>query len=350
MQKRLNIKAFSEKAGYSVATVSRALNQQTASMVKEETRRKIQQLAAQLNFVPHPSARVLRRTNPAPIAVLLPQKEHIFLSEYYGQLLMGILQFTSARGQAVYAMAFKPDPNDFIARLNEVSVGCDGIIYLSDPITTQQVESLTELHQPFVFPTSCLARDVSEASLKTPVFGLDDVSGSQVATEHLISLGHRNIAFLGGPSNKRDAVLRRQGYELAMKKHRLKVRPEWMFEAGYFFQAGFEVARNFRKLMPTVTAVVSASDESALGFMHMLQSEGIHCPRDVSITGFDDLLWASRYTPSLTTIRQPLLEMASTAVEMVTEMQQGNGKRAKIPNRLFKPTLVIRASTAAPNI
>lgn len=319
-------------------------------MVKPTTRREIQRLATELNFAPHPGARVLRRSSPAPIAVLLPRKENIFLSEYYARLLMGIMHNTSSKGQAVYAMAFKPKPEDFIAQLNAVSVGCDGIIYLSDSLTPEMSASLAKLHQPFVCPTSCLATNVSESCVGAPVFGLNDLMGGRIATEYLISLGHRRIAFLAGPANKRDAQERRRGFEQAMRRKKLELHPEWIVEAAYTFQAGVDVAWQFKSLIKKegVTAVVCTSDEAALGLMHELNVMKIRCPRDVSIIGYDDLQWSSRYAPSLSTIRQPFMDMATAAVEMVAEQQGGEVKKADVPDRLFEPTLIIRESTTAP--
>ncbi|WOO41613.1 LacI family DNA-binding transcriptional regulator [Rubellicoccus peritrichatus] len=349
MSKRINIRSFSEKIGYSAATVSRALNPQTAHLVKEKTRLKIQDLAAQHDFVPHPGARILRRTSPAPIAVLLLQLEHLFLSEYYSRLLMGILRETSLKGQAVYAMDFKANPSNFREQLNAATVGCSGIIYLSDPLNSEMLKQLELLHQPFVCATGNLTVGINEKKVKPPVFGLDEIAGGHLVAEHLIGLGHKKIALINGPNTNHDAQRRRKGFELAMKEKSLPLPPEWNFTTGFNFEAGFEMAKEIKTLLSEVTAVVCGSDEIALGLIHGLEAEGINCPQDVSITGYDDLLWASRYTPALTTVRQPLMDMAVSAVQMISDLHAKPSGANKVKSKFFKPELILRETTAAPN-
>jgi DNA-binding LacI/PurR family transcriptional regulator len=341
MSRRLNIHLFSKQTGYSVATVSRALNPQTAAMVKPETRQKIQELAAKLNFVPHPGARVLRRRRLAPIAVLVREKECLHLSDYYSKLLMGVLAQASKRGQAVHAMSFTPREDNFIDQLNEATVGCDAIIYLSDPLTASMQSQLTDLHRPFISTPSALSSEMEESHSKTPVFGLNELAGGHLIAQHLIDLGHRNIAFIGGPLLNHDAYRRKQGFELAMQQNNIPVHAEWMFECLFDFDSATQLAPKIQSLLGDITAVVCASDEVALGLIHKLSLLGVACPRDISVTGYDDLQWASRSTPTLTTIRQPLMRMASITMKMIDELKDGQS----ISNQLFDPELMAREST-----
>jgi DNA-binding LacI/PurR family transcriptional regulator len=346
MGKRLNIKTFSAQAGYSVATVSRALNPQTAAMVKSTTREKIQELAAALDFVPHPGARVLRRSRPAPIAVLLREKKELFLSEYYSQLLMGIMHESSKLGQVVHAMAFKPSETNLREQLNEMTVGCCGIIYLSDPLTEAMLLDLGHLHRPFVSTTDNLLIDAKGEILKMPVFGLDEFAGGRLVTQHLIDLGHRNIAYLGGPERSHDSWMRRQGFESALHDAGLSLRPEWYLEGTFDFECGAAAVPRVHAMIGEVTAIVCSCDEQALGLLRELSLRGVRCPEDISVTGYDDLQWASRFTPALTTVRQPLVEMAATAVQMVNEPKLRVDALGPQANRLFIPELVVRGSTA----
>jgi DNA-binding LacI/PurR family transcriptional regulator len=342
MPKRLNIHTFSKEAGYSVATVSRALNPQTAAMVKPETRQKIQKLAAKLNFVPNAGARVLRRRRLAPVAVLLREKKGLFLSEYYSKLLMGILAEASKRGQAVHAISFTPRKDDFLDQLNEATVGCEAIIYLSDSLTAAMQSQLTNLHRPFISTPSGLTSTMEESQSKVPIFGLNELAGGQLITQHLIDLGHKQIAYIGGPSVNHDASRRKEGFVLAMQQSNLPIRTEWMFERTFDFKSGTELAAHIQSLLGEATAVACASDEVALGLIHGLTQLGASCPQDVSITGYDDLQWASRYLPTLTTIRQPLMRMASITMQMIDDLKAGKS----ISNHLYEPELLVRDSTA----
>ncbi len=347
MAKRLNIVSFSKQAGVSVATVSRALNPKTAHMVKEETRRRIQDLAVQLDFIPHPGARMLRGSSLAPIAVLLREKERIFLSEYYAQLLTGIIQASSARGKAVHTISFTPDSSDFNDQLNAATTGCKGIIYLSEPLTLRRIIGLERLRIPFVANAGSLPPGLDINDLNIPVFGVDNVKGGRLATEHLISLGHRNIALLNGPSAQRDARKRCEGFESAMTEHGLTVRSDWCFNVPFTFESGVEAAQQIQPILSDVTAVVCGSDELAMGLMRGLAAKGIRCPADVSLTGYDDALWAARHSPAVTTIQQPWMKMTDTAVQMIMDLRRTGTEQERTASVLFEPELIVRETTAA---
>lgn len=311
-------------------------------MVKPETRQKIQKLAAKLHFVPNAGARVLRRRRPAPIAILLREKKELFLSEYYSKLLMGILAEASRRGQAVHAMSFTPREDDFLNQINEATVGCDAIVYLSAPLTTAMQSQLPNLHRPFISTPSGLITSMDESQSNVPIFGLNELAGGQLITQHLIDLGHKNIAYIGGPSLNHDASRRKQGFVLSLQQSNLPIRDEWIFERTFDFKSGDELAPRIQSLIGEITAVTCASDEVALGLIHGLTQLGISCPEDISITGYDDLQWASRTLPTLTTIRQPLMRMASITMQMIDALKAGKS----IGNQLFEPELLVRDSTA----
>ena len=348
MSKRLNIISFAKEAGVSVATVSRALNPKTADKVKEETRRRIQDLAAQLDFIPHPGARALRGSSAAPIAVLLRQKERIFLSEYYAQLLTGIIHASSEQGQAVHTISFTPDSSDFNDQLNAAAVGCAGIIYLSEPLTLRRIIGLERLRTPFVTNAGSLPPGLDIEDLNIPVFGVDNIKGGRLATEHLISLGHKKIALLNGPTAQRDALKRREGFELAMAENGLATRSDWCLNEPFTFESGVAAAQRIQPLLPEITAVVCGSDELAMGLIRGLAEKGISCPTDISVTGYDDALWAARHSPSVTTIQQPWMKMTNAAVQMLMDLRQRGTEKKPATSTLFDPKLIERETTAAP--
>jgi len=345
---QLNIITFAKKAGVSVATVSRAMNPKTAHMVKEKTRSEILDLAAKLNFTPHPGARALRKSSAAPIAVLLRRKQDILLSEYYSRLLNGIIHTATAKGTAVHTIIFEADSSDFNDQLNAVALGCAGVIYLSDPPSMRALYGLERLHMPFVIVAGSLPVELDSDEVSIPVFEANDFAGSRLATEHLIALGHRNIAILSGPLGQRDAKKRRDGFETAMTDHELVVRSDWCLEAGFAFESGLAKADQIAALLPEVTAVVCGNDELAMGLIRGLSTKGIQCPDDVSVTGYDDALWAGRHAPSVTTVRQPWLKMAESAVQMVVDLRQEGMAERKSRSVLIEPELVVRETTSSP--
>jgi len=346
----MNIITFSEKAGVSVATVSRALNPKTSHIVKTETRRRILDLAAELNFVPNPGARVLRGNTRAPIAILLRNKDKIFLSEYYARLLSGIVNTAAEKKQAVHVMAFTPDPtSDFNEQVTAATVGCGGIIYLSEALSAKTLFGLERLHQPFVALSNCLPPGLDALELTFPVFGVEEFRGGCLAMEHLIGLGHKRIALLNGPSNRRDVHERCEGFESSMTQNNLVVRSDWCFNEDFSFESGVAAAERIYPLLNKVTAVACGNDEQAMGLIRGLASKGVSCPREISVTGFDDALWASRHSPSLTTIRQPWMRMAEASVRMVQDLWgKKREERSRADISLYEPELIIRETTASP--
>ncbi len=320
------------------------MNPRTAHLVKDDTRARIQGLAAELNFVPHPGARVLRGTARAPVAILLRSKKRIFLSEYYARLLSGIMHFAEEQKQSVHVIGFALDrSSDINDQLTAATVGCGGIIYLAGSLSVREIVSLEKLSQPFVTISSSLPRGLDMSEFDIPVFGVQDFEGGKMVTKHLIDQGHREIALLSGPTNRRDVSERIDGFESAMMESGLAVRAEQQLSEDLSFEGGLAATQYIVSLLDRVTAVVCGSDEQALGLISGFKQAGIKCPEQVSVTGYDDALWASRHSPSLTTIRQPWMELSEAAVSLLHQSASGLDK--PIPPALFVPELIVRETT-----
>jgi LacI family transcriptional regulator len=177
--------------------------------------------------------------------------------------------------------------------------------------------------------------------------GSTNFAGGLAATEHLLSLGHRRIAYLGGPAASACNQARMQGYRAAMDAAGAPV-PEGYVRAGEFgYEDGFVGGAVFLDLPQPPTAVFAGSDETAAGVIEAARARGLRIPEDLSVVGFDDSQVAWFSSPPLTTVRQPLQEMGGVALR--TALRLANGEKLDSHHVELATELVVRRSTAPPS-
>ena len=171
---------------------------------------------------------------------------------------------------------------------------------------------------------------------------IDDIAGGIMATEYLIKLGHRRIAHITGPLTTRSALNRLKGYQLALKNYNIEYDNELIGEGDFRIKGGYQVMKRFLKLTKLPTAIFAANDLLALGAMQAIQKKNFYIPEKFSVIGFNDIELASFVYPSLTTIRQPILEMGNLAVKMLLKIIIDNEFNQK--KVILRPKLIIRES------
>jgi len=345
---RAGIVQIAEKLGISPSTVSRALRPETAHLVREDSRKQILELAEKQNYTPHAGARMMRQGVNATLSVVVPMDENIFFSEYYGRFLSGVLHSASSRGWDVHISALKRVPTaDFRQTMQYMGMDSSGVIYLAEPLSKAEVQQLKGYRRPFVMTKSALPSEIATSEIGVPVVGVDNVSGAQSAASLLLQLGHRRIGLILGPDSSRDAHERRVGYLDVLEKSGTAPSPEWIHVGPFCSETGREgMARLFSK-PDGPTAVCCASDEIAFGAILAASELGLRCPEDISIIGFDDGLWATACKPALTTVRQPLSDLAERAVSLVVEAANTDPKTRRLIQYDLAASLVIRGSTQA---
>jgi LacI family transcriptional regulator len=172
--------------------------------------------------------------------------------------------------------------------------------------------------------------------------GIDERDGGRAIGQHLIALGHRRLGFLKGPPDHRAAVLRYDGFVDAMHDASLDSDP-WTAEGDFTFKSGVEAAEKLLRESNQVTALACANDDMAAGAMLALHRAGLEIPSAISVTGFDDTPMSEITWPPLTTVRQPIKDLAERAVHLLLEAN-GSVQREEVPHGL-----VVRESTAPPN-
>ena len=348
---RDGIVQIAARLGVSPSMVSRALRPETAHLVRADRRKGILDLAERLHFSPNPGARILRKGLNSTLTVVVPLDENIFFSEYYGRFLSGTLHAAAARGWGVHISTLRRAPGaDFREAMQHLSLDTSGIIYLAEPLTHADMQRLQGYRRPFVLTKSAMPADGDTGDLGVPVVGVDNFAGAQSAASLLLQLGHRRIGLILGPTVSRDAHERRLGYLRALEKGGLLPRPEWIFEGPFGAETGRAGMTRLLEGYERPTAVCCASDEIAFGAIHAARVVGVRCPEDISIIGFDDGLWATACRPALTTIRQPLADLAERAVGLLVEAATSPGKSQRTVLNDLPAAMVIRESTQSMSV
>ena len=345
---RAGIVQIAARLGVSPSTVSRALRPETAHLVQAGRRKEILDLAEQQRFSPNPGARMLRKGVNATLTVVVPLDENIFFSEFYGRFLAGALHAAAARDWDVHICTLHARKGaDFRETMQHLGLDTSGVIYLAEPLSRSAVEQLRGYRRPLVLTRSCLPPGLAMRDIGAPVVGVDNVGGARSAASLLLQLGHRRIGLLLGPPTSSDAAERKSGYLEILERGGVAPKPQWIFEGPFNTEGGRAGMNAMLRLENRPTAYCCANDEIAFGAIDAARAAGLECPRDFSVVGFDDGLWATASRPALTTVRQPLAELSERAVGLIVEAATAPGK-VILPGQGDMPAaLVIRDSTRA---
>lgn len=326
-----NIYDVAKLAGVSHQTVSRVIN--NADYIKEDTRSKVQSAMQELGYVPNAAARALVTAKSKIVGILVSD------IVYHGPAGMMHAMEKEARRGGFFAISASVDPldNDSIAQgiQHLRRLGIEGLVVITPQSdSVQAVERLVK-DIPVVFIDS--PNNSKELSAE-----LDNYEGAKRATEHLISLGHKNIVHVAGPSGWFDSAPRVAGYEDAMRSARLQPK---VFPGDWTVPTGYEIGKNLELDKSKVTAIFAANDQLALGLMRALRQRGYSVPDRVSVIGFDDVPEAAYYEPPLTTMRPDFAELGRVAMEM---MLGSINREETMRADTLVPELIVRESTAIP--
>lgn len=321
--------------GLSAMTVSRALNGHPD--VKEETRQKVLAWAAQRNYRPNRWARSLVTRKSQIIGIVIPDITHNFFSE----ITRSVQEIIEPHG---YDLMLCHTHGDSAREQGVIDtlVGnhVDGLVVASEQPedNPEFFVNLAKEHVPYVLV------DRFFPSLSAIQIRADDFAIGKLATEYLISLGHRRIAHLDGRQIS-PSRLRREGYLAAMAAHELPVDPRWVVGSDYSHDGGVRAMQTLLALDPRPTAVCCGNDVSAMGAIRACRDAGLSVPQDMSITGAGSIEGAYHPVPFLTTMDWPLRELGHQAGELLLEAIRGNNDVQPI-ERIYEPHLLVRQSTS----
>jgi LacI family transcriptional regulator len=328
----VTIEEVAQLAGVSPSTVSRILNgTATVSGAKQQA---VADAIAQLGFVPNPMARGLATGRTLSIGVVTQAID----SPFYAVALRGIEDELDKAGYSPLFVSGHWDATQE-ARCIDVlrSRRVDGLIVLTGRLSDASLRNVAK-SLPVV---------VTGRKLKAPglyALDFDNIQGSRLATEHLLGLGHRRIAFIAGDPLHPDAKARERGYREALEAAGVAFDPSLVVQGAYQEEGGRLAVEQLLTAKRRFSALFSANDQMALGALLSLHRHGLRVPQDVSVVGFDDLQVSMYVSPPLTTVRQPVQDLGRLAAQAVLALLQGRTPTAVLPS----PVLVVRDSTSAP--
>jgi LacI family transcriptional regulator len=327
------IKDVAREAGVSVATVSRVMNGHAA--VTPETRERIQRIAAELRFTPSSAARSLITRRTHTVGALLPDLH----GEFFSELIRGIDLAARARGLHLLVSSSHDNAAEAAAALRAMHGRVDGLLVMSPHVDASFLGNLPPGLPAVLMNTG--VDDAQHAALRVDNFG-----GAQAMMRHLVSVGHRRIAFIAGPVPNHEAQERLRGYRSALAEL-LPGTPELVLQGDFTDASGERAGQEVLALAQRPDAIFAANDMTALGCLASLNRAGLEVPRDIALAGFDDIPICRYVRPALTTVRVPIVELGALALaELATAIEAPPG-RPPAPPRTLRAELVVRQSSQA---
>ena len=318
-------------AGVSLATVSRVMNKN--AKVSDKTRKKVLDAMAELGYRPNAVAQSLASNRSNSIGILVSELK----GQFYGAMLSGIESEFRDAGKHVIITAGHANEADEIDGIEFlIDRSCDALILHVEAVSDEYLVQLSKGAIPFVV----INRNIDE--IADNCISLDNEKGGYLATKALIEKGHKDIAYISGPMWKEDALERLAGHKKALAEHNLEFSEKLLVEGNYR-QSGAVKGMNYLLGQDKkFTAAVCANDETASGAMTVCREHGLKIPDDISIVGYDNIIFAGHLYPKLTTIDYPIIEMGHMAAKL-TLKNTYQVKNLPIKN-LFDPKLITRDS------
>lgn len=328
------IKQVAARAGVSSATVSHVIN--GTRYVSETVREQVQKAMDELGYRPNALARSLRSGITHTLGLILPDSANPFFAEVGHSI-------ETAAFEAGYSVILCNTENDFEKESLYMDVltkkQVDGIIFVTTGERSDSLKNLVEMK----IPTVVMDRDFP--GLELDVVLADNLQGGVLATQHLISLGHKRIGCIAGPSSINPSSRRLAGYRRALQAAGLVVEPELITNGDFHPESGWEVGHAMLSKQNAPTAIFACNDLMAMGALRAATELGLRVPDDLALVGYDDIELASYTNPPLTTIKQPKSEMGLAVLNFLLSRIQD--KQSAPQSALLPVSLIIRDSCGA---
>ncbi|MBF0522138.1 MAG: LacI family DNA-binding transcriptional regulator [Candidatus Omnitrophica bacterium] len=328
-KKKVSISDVAQRAGVSITTVSRVIN--NVPTVSKKNRIKVEEAIAHLHFQPDVSAQRLASGVNNSIGLVIPGYPGIFHSFYAIEVIRGVgHSCETLQLDMVFHITNGLNP------LNSTHVG--GIVFADVIENRRQVEAALKNGTP------CFVVNHKVEDFEVNYIAVDNVLGGELAGDYLSGFGHKKIATITGDINTQSGFQRLQGFTKILKKKQISLPEDYVLKGDYSRRSARLAAEKILTLADRPTAVFAASDDMALEAIAVFLENGIKIPEDISVVGFDDNPICLYGPVALTTIKQPLFEMAKDAVHYLYEMMKG--KTMPTQKILLKPELIVRDSCA----
>jgi LacI family transcriptional regulator len=340
MRRRATLKDIAKVAGVHLSTVSRALNPRTERLLTPAVVAQIRQISRDLDYRPNAAAHSLRTNRTRTIGVIVPD----ITNPVFPPIIRGVEDALAKRGY----LAVLANTDGRVVQEAEIADllrarGVDGLILASVEREDRAVSRLVADGLPVV----TVNRRVVDESVSSVVN--DEDAGIRDVLRHLSSLGHHSIANLAGPQAMSTGVERYLAFERHRRALNLDGDPALVvFTAGFNEEEGRAKTEELLERRIGFTALIAANDRLAIGAIDALRQHGLDCPRDVSVTGYNDMPLVDRLSPALTTVRIQQYEVGSDAADIVIDLIESPPNRRRARHVVRPVELVVRASTSRP--
>jgi len=338
----MTLKDIAKEAGVSISTVSRVINQKNKKAASQETQDKIWEIIRKTGYIPNTAAQNLRRGDRNPeiesthtIACIFARTEADIDNPFFSQLARCIEEYAYKHNYIV-KYSFTAVDFEHLKSLKFItSIDVDGIVILGR--CNRQILQFLKNNFHFVIYASLnpLPKD-----MKFDQIICDGLEVSKAAVNHLIELGHKNIAYIGETRNE----IRYTGYRETLAAHRIPINNKNIVSVLLSSDGGYRGAKKLLSQTKDITAIFCPNDSTAVGTVHALHEAGISIPEDISIISVDDIEIAQYITPMLTTVHIPIKEMGEMSVKMLIDRIQ-NGHH--IPLKIFLPYYITKRESCS---
>ncbi|WDE10155.1 LacI family DNA-binding transcriptional regulator [Thalassomonas haliotis] len=337
---KATINDVAKHAGVSIKTVSRVMNNEPS--VRQSTREKVQATVAELNYQPNLAARNLAGTKSYSIAYVYDNPNAYYVIDMQNGIL------SACRKQGFELLIHPCDAKkeniteEVIAMVKQSRVA--GLV-LTPPFSEMPefVERISELDVKLV---RIMSGDLAPDEL-SPCIMVNDHAAAMSITEHLIELGHKDIAFIAGDAGHKSTVERLNGYKKALTDHQMTINEALIIHGEYSFESGVEGAKALMQGQVKPTAIFSCNDEIAAGALFSARLMGLDIPGQLSIAGFENSPFSRQTWPRLTTAHQPNEQIAENAANLLIAQTRNQGEANPVGQ--YTPQLLIRDSTSSPS-
>jgi len=330
-----SIKDVARRAGVSIASVSRVMNEH--ENVRQETRERVLAAVRSLRYVPHVGARSLITRKTSAVGVLLPD----LYGEFFSEIIRGIDDGARRHGLQLLLSSVHGDGAEVGAAIRTMRGRVDGLLVMSPHVDAALLDRNIPATLPLVLINS------PPVGTSHPTIAIDSYGGARAMVRHLVGLGHRSIAHVAGAEHNFDSDERLRGYRDEMARSLPGVAP-LVLRGDFTEQAGHQAGEILAARTDRPDAVFAANDVMAVGCLTAFRGAGLRVPDDIALAGFDDIPLAALVNPALTTARVRIAELGKSALDQLIASIQ-SPKRTRRSAQAFVPELVVRESCGAAN-
>lgn len=335
MTRRVTLREVADQAGVSITTVSNVIR--GWPHISNETRRKVEHAIEALGYVPHPIAQGLRTGRTFVIGFVVPD----ISNPHFASMVSTIEEI--AREHNYNILLFNTNDDEAVEAdciHQSIKRWVDGLFIVQAAHARTTSETLASVNVPVV------AMDRVPGDFEGISCRIDNLHASRQALNHLCKLGHTRIAHLAGPQGALPAADRLIGYHQTLQEHNLSYERVMVSDGTWGSEAGYDAMKQILKDDVRPTAIFASNDVMAIGALHALFEQKLRVPEDISLVGVDDISISKHLTPPLTTVKQPLEQMARAGIDKLLKLM--NDESVVSISETFLPELVVRESTSVP--